>query len=118
MALVEKLIPDARFWIDGGFVTHKPWAAPSDVDVMILCQQAVLDSLSLQDEIQLSSLMTIAASGSSPRWQPMGGLVDAFLTVRGPAGNAPYWFNLWGQVRGEDGSRVITLTKGFLEVTT
>ena len=116
--LIGQLIPSARFWIDGGFVTHKPWAAPSDVDVMILCQAEVVDSLTTTEQDRLDQLLTIPASPGRPRFQPMGGLVDAFIAYRSSPDDAPYWNAQWSRVKGADGSEVLALSKGFLEVVT
>ena len=116
LALVEQLLPGARLWVDGGFVTHKPWNGPSDVDVMILCQADDVNRLSATQQIDLENLLTQPAGPGRARSQPMGGLVDAYLTFRGPSGNADYWMRQWSQVKGRDGSEIRSLTKGFLEV--
>jgi hypothetical protein len=116
VALVEQILPGSRYWIDGGFVTHKPWNAPSDVDVMILCKEETLNALRPDEQARLQQLLTAPASPGKARVQPMGGLVDGFVTVRGSAGNADYWMEQWSRVKGADGSRILALTKGFLEV--
>ncbi len=118
LALVDQLLPNSRYWINGGFVTHKPWAAPSDVDVMILCKENVLNALSIEEQAQLDRLLTVPASPGRPRIQPMSGLVDGFLTVRGyvGSGDAAFWMKQWSRVKGADGSAITSLSKGFLEV--
>lgn len=115
-ALVEQIIPVSRYWVDGGFVTLKPWAPPSDVDVTIICQESDLNSLGEREQQQLQRLLTVVGD-PGPRVAPMGGLVDAYLTPRsGPTANVPYWANWWAQVRDVDGSVVPSEQKGFLEV--
>jgi hypothetical protein len=114
--LVDKILPQSRYWVDGGFVTHKTWSAPSDVDVMILSKEATLNSLGQFEQAQLQELLTIPASQGTARRQPMAGLVDGFVAVRGNTGNVDYWMSQWSRVRGVDGSEIVTLTKGFLEV--
>lgn len=116
VTLVEQVLPVSRYWIDGGFVTHKGWAPPSDVDVTILCQENDLDALGPAEQNRLGLLLTTPSDGQRPRIQPMGGLVDAFVTKRGPSGNAPYWNQQWSKVRGADGNELVNLSKGFLEV--
>ncbi|MGV8882560.1 MAG: DUF6932 family protein [Rhodoglobus sp.] len=116
VTLVEQVLPVSRYWIDGGFTTHKTWAAPSDVDVTILCQEKDLDALGPAEQDRLGLLLTTPADGQRPRIQPMGGLVDAFVTTRGASGNAPYWNQQWSKVRGADGKELVNLSKGFLEV--
>jgi hypothetical protein len=115
MTLVDQLLPNSRYWIDGGFVTHKTWAAPSDVDVTILCQASAVDALTPAEQSRLDSLLTVPAAPGRARLQPMGGLVDAFLVTRASP-DVPYWITQWSRVKGADGSEVRTITKGFLEV--
>lgn len=114
-ALVEQIIQVNRYWVDGGFVTHKPWAAPSDVDVMLLCQESDLNALGKEERERLRLLRTITNGGK--RAQPMGGKVDAFVIPRsGPDANAGYWHEQWSKVRGADGASLDSEVKGYLEV--
>ncbi|TFC83716.1 hypothetical protein E3T23_01785 [Cryobacterium cheniae] len=115
LSIVDQLLPSSRYWVDGGFVTHKPWSAPSDVDVMILCKQEAVDALKQEEQTRLEQLFTSAAAGM-PRFQPMGGLVDAFLCYRGTNGKADYWMKQWSRVKDSDGNEVLGVEKGFLEV--
>lgn len=116
LTMMNKLVPNARYWINGGFVTHKSWAAPKDVDVVVLVTEASLNSLDSDQQEQFASLMT--EDDGTLRRQPMGGLVDGFYTVRGSAssGDPAYWNNQWSRVKGQDGAPVVDLYKGFLEV--
>lgn len=43
--VVSGIVPGARFWVDGGFITHKSWAAPSDVDVTVMLRPDDLNNL-------------------------------------------------------------------------
>lgn len=116
MMLVEQLVPVSRYWIDGGFVTHKTWAAPSDVDVTIICQEADLARLGEDGYERLRRLLTEVRPDGT-RIKPMDGRVDAFLTTRsGPDANVPYWMSWWANVRAENGTILDGLTKGYLEV--
>jgi hypothetical protein len=114
MGLMSKLLPGCRVWVDGGFVTHKTWAAPKDVDVVIVVRPSQLDTLTATDQTLLDSLLT---DRRGPAGQPMGGLVDAFVGMRGDP-ELPSWRVFWSNVRDSDGSSVQDETKGFLEVTT
>ncbi|TWX36241.1 hypothetical protein ES689_12620 [Frigoribacterium sp. ACAM 257] len=113
---VGDLLPGARCWVDGGFVTHKTWAAPRDVDVVVFTTAEVLDALPESDQQLLMSMMTQHSSGIA-RVQPMAGLVDGFLGLRDDADRTIYWRNLWSGVKDVDGSKVDAVQKGFLEVT-
>ncbi|MCU0116162.1 DUF6932 family protein [Curtobacterium poinsettiae] len=113
---VGVLLPGARCWVDGGFVTHKAWAAPHDVDVVVFATADALDALSEANQQLLMSMMTHHESGIA-RVQPMAGLVDGFLGLRNDPDRTIYWRNLWSSVKGTDGSKVEAVQKGFLEVT-
>ncbi|RLP79273.1 hypothetical protein D9V34_15885 [Mycetocola lacteus] len=113
IALVRDLLPGARFWINGGFVTHKTWAAPSDVDVMILVKSVDVNALSESEQGRFEQLLT---DTSGPRVQPMSGLVDAFVCFRGDVGDTVYWKELWAEVLDQDRKQIIGRKKGYLEV--
>ncbi|BCO91831.1 DUF6932 family protein [Mycobacterium paraintracellulare] len=109
----------AKVWIDGGFVTYKA-DAPKDVDLVYLCRdEAHMGTMLRADRIP--TLLTLGdvifgfpfAAGAR-RMQPVGGLVDAFLTV--PAGQT-YWAAQWAMIKGPDGKRVPGTRKGFMEVS-
>jgi hypothetical protein len=113
---VGALLPGARCWIDGGFVTHKTWAAPQDVDVVVFATADAVNALRESDQQLLMSMMTQHGSGTA-RVQPMAGLVDGFLGLRNDPDRTLYWRNLWSNVKDSDGSKVDAVQKGFLEVT-
>jgi len=82
--LIWDIYPDARLRIDGGFVTHKTWAAPDDVDIAVVCPTI---SPAQRDAAVGAGLFSIRdAQGMVhrrqiqpiPKLHPMGGLVDAF----------------------------------------
>lgn len=112
---VGVLLPGSKCWINGGFVTHKTWAAPEDADVVVFATEAQLAALTDQQQKQLDTLLTQHPSGGG-RVQPMGGLVDGFLSVRNEPDNTIYWLHQWGRVRGSDRGEVHDVRKGFLEV--
>jgi hypothetical protein len=111
-AQVLRLLPSARFWVDGGFVTHKDWAAPKDVDVCLIAQADEIAAAG----VALMPLLT-DASGAT-RIQPMGGLVDSFITVPRPDPdcNTAYWAHQWSRVQDLNGNEDASRRKGYVEV--
>lgn len=128
--LVWAEIADAKLWIDGGFVTHKPWAAPADADVVIVVPEATVprvDAARLAPLITHQNMSTGSLSGPHgkpfrlARMQPMGGKIDGFVTVESDVddmaeGTASYWFDLWSRVTDRHKEPVTNLRKGFVEV--
>jgi hypothetical protein len=112
-AIVSAILPNAKFWVNGGFVTHKSWAAPKDVDVVILVRQDDLNSLTTEQEIRLESMLTRV---ESDRIQPMSGLVDAFVCSRGDIDKTLYWRESWSILSDENKNPIDGKQKGFLEV--
>lgn len=107
---VLALLPSARFWIDGGFVTHKTWAPPKDLDVVILAPPAEIDAV----ELELDPLLTDIHA--DPRHQPMGGLIDGFLCALGSGESTAYWSHTWTRVTDCQGELVPGEVKGYVEV--
>lgn len=76
---VWNVLPGARLWVDGGFVTHKKWAAPKDADVVIVITAGEAERLDEAGAEALASLLTLQGmtaqvpSLSQGRVQPMGG---------------------------------------------
>jgi hypothetical protein len=126
------LLPSARFWIDGGFVTHKD-EAPLDADVVAVVPISELQALDerLRHELHaaeidsaskcqtvvrfwaLWSLQGVEAGSpvmSLQKLQPFGGHVDAFYVVEENVAGLQYWHDWWSQGAGD------TL-KGYVEVT-
>ena len=113
--LMSKIIPSYRMWVDGGFATHKDWAAPSDVDVVVLVSSDDLNALDSDGQKLFESLLTRQVGGGN-RQQPMGGLVDGFYVVRGDVDQTVYWKEFWSNVNDSRKARVDGVRKGFLEV--
>lgn len=125
--LVWRLLPAARLWVDGGFVTHKQWAAPGDADVVVIITQADFEALPQDDYLKLTQLLTMqgvdaASPGVTgvPRVQPMGGMIDGFLGFdTGDPANQPslmLWFDFWSGVTDERKMVREGVLKGFVEV--
>jgi hypothetical protein len=111
--VVTSLLPEARFWVDGGFVTHKTWSAPSDVDVTVMVKLEDIRGLVEEQQKRLHPLFT---NPGPPRQQPMSGLVDSFLCLRGDVPKTLYWREHWSRVLDEAREEVPGAVKGFLEV--
>jgi hypothetical protein len=119
--LLWRIVPDARLRINGGFVTHKRWAAPEDVDIAVVCPTISQDQL---ERATLAPLFTVldvngvvvGIPAAIPKLHVMGGLVDAFPILPGlPALDATFR-RLWSTVKGDDGELIPNLIKGYVEV--
>lgn len=115
---IWELIPDARLWINGGFTTQKDWAAPEDVDVVILgnavppqTKAALLNQglLTLEDV----NFSVNAKTMHVPALKTFGGLVDSYLA---DVKSEEVWRAQWSRVRGPDGKVIEGVKKGFVEV--
>jgi len=109
---VWRLMPSTRLWIDGGFVTHKPWEAPHDIDVCLVVKIAEFEGV--PDSV-LDAMLTEVLPGGR-RLQPMAGAVDAFTAKRGSVEDQQEFRSQWSRVRGPDRLEVLGVRKGYLEV--
>ncbi len=119
--MVQQLLPRGSAWVDGGFCTYKD-AAPHDVDITLLVPRSRAEDMAFIEQfLPLLTLKDVHAeepvSFMSPRMQPMGGKIDAFLCVAGDPAQEQYWDTVWSSVKGSDGEIVDGETKGYLEVT-
>ncbi|MGU3652516.1 DUF6932 family protein [Mycolicibacterium sp. A43C] len=119
LELLEDVGGPASVWVDGGFITYKE-AAPHDVDLVYLCRDEHHMGTMLRSP-DVFTLLTMAdviigfpVEVGLQRLQPVGGLVDAFLTI--PEGQM-YWAAQWAKIKGPDGNRVPGTRKGFVEVS-
>lgn len=118
--LVWARFPEAVLWVDGGFVTHKDWAPPKDVDVtVVLTGMADYDPHEHPEDVPLWTLMDVSAGrpslASIERVQPMGGLVDGFYAPGDNAATVTFWTGWWKRLSKQDG-QVVPNAKGFVEV--
>lgn len=124
--LVWSILPNARLWVDGGFVTHKTWAPPGDIDVVIVANFDEASTLTSDQQERLTTLVTLqGVTAQSPefraaRIQPMGGMIDGFIIVddgaEGGRAQMAHWFDLWTRVKGPQGPLDPSHRKGFVEV--
>lgn len=110
--LVSPQFTACRYWINGGFVTHKPWAEPEDADVVVVVPPGEHTKVTQPDFMPLLTL----GSNAGDKVHPMGGLIDGFVAIDHPAALAP-WNIMWSSVRDEHHNVVTGVNKGFLEVS-
>jgi hypothetical protein len=111
-------IPGALLWIDGGFITHKSWEEPHDVDVAIIADDVPAES---KRRLATQGLLTFddtSGTINSKQLQigklaPFGGMIDSYLAS---SKTASVYRIQWSRVRGPDGQIIPNASKGFLEV--
>jgi len=116
--LVWRRFPHARLWINGGFTTHKQWAAPNDADVVVLVPEDEFDVEDLSDIAPFLTLQNVNVERpafTANRVQPMGGLIDGFV-VPDNAANQFIWGDTWSRLKGPNGELVPDARKGYVEV--
>lgn len=122
-ARVRALFWTGSLWVDGGFVTHKPWAPPEDVDVTIVVRRAMTRALTPEQRVRLYGLLTLhGLYARSPavavsRLRAMGDLVDAAICVRDDRARLAEMHETWSRVRGDNGAELPGAVKGYVEVT-
>lgn len=109
--------PKAELWINGSFVTHKPWGPPQDVDVCIAdtygritARQSRAVSLLTLLEVNVSQ-----PSGSHRKIQPFGGMIDGFTVALNVAASVALWDDQWSELRDREKKRVLG-RKGYVKV--
>jgi len=119
---VKLSLPGATLWVNGGFVTHKAWAAPGDVDVLLVVDGGVLATADHGQVLGLTTLLDVecvphlGGFAQIPRMQPFGGWIDSFIAVRGDQVTESYWDGEWSSVKGQDGNKIKDAIKGYVEV--
>ena len=110
--LIRRHLPTAVLWINGGFVTHKTWAAPSDIDVFVLARPSEINA------VGPSALLPLLThrDAANQRIQPMSGLVDGHIGGRGDAAVITNYHETWRAVTDENKDEVAGLFKGYVEV--
>lgn len=119
-----------RAWINGGFLTHKTWAKPEDIDVVYFVPPALLyrahhgrvASLWTLSEVS-ATIGQSASEGGGPggpklkvdALSPLAGLVDAYAAAD-TAIERRRWKRQWSTVNGPDDEPIPGVEKGFVEV--
>lgn len=115
--LVWAQSPNARLWINGGFMTLKSWAPPEDVDVVIVIPDVDKPLLTPSGLAPLLTAEKALISGNKfEAVRPLGGLVDGYFAMESNRASMEKWNNQWSQVRQSDGTIDPALRKGFVEV--
>lgn len=107
---IKKLIPNHTLWVDGSFTMYNS-TPPNDIDVVIMAKSSEVNSLAPSQKAELTGLLTSSDPSNGDKVQPMGGLVDAFISFRDRPDDTKYWYDLWQKVKGEPNA-----IKGFLVV--
>jgi hypothetical protein len=115
---VWDIAPTAKLWVNGGFATHKPWAAPEDVDVVIMTNDLAPEKKKMLVQQGLLTFKDVGLEVESKtmqldRLRPFGGLVDSYFA---DSKRELFWRTQWSRVKGPDGQIMPGVKKGFVEV--
>ncbi|HTQ21977.1 DUF6932 family protein [Mycobacterium sp.] len=117
--VVAKEFSDVTLWINGGFVTHKPWAAPNDTDVAAVVPMTDDTNMcSNTDCLRFLTLQGVMVAIPTtmvpvPRIQPMAGLIDSFVVPDDPIQTA-VWDHDWSRVTDQNQNLLPpTILKGY-----
>ncbi|OBJ73334.1 hypothetical protein [Mycobacterium sp. 1274756.6] len=116
--LVSAKFSTSRYWIDGGFVTHKTWAEPEDADVVVVVPPSEHGRVLTPEFLPYWTLIGTQPSQPSvysDKVHPMGGLIDGFIEPDVPQ-ILGVWDYRWSTVRDEQHNEVPGARKGYLEV--
>lgn len=122
-SLIWDVLPNARLRINGGFTTHKQWAAPEDADVVVVYRAA--DAPHGLDAAVAGPLFTVLqmsgrigeATVRLPKAHVMGGLIDAFPAPEELEPVLRSWHHFWSTVTGPDKTVIPGEYKGYVEVS-
>jgi hypothetical protein len=117
--LVSAEFSSSRYWIDGGFVTHKGWEEPEDADVVVVVPPGEHGKVMTAEFLPYWTLLQ--AQPAQPnvyadKVHPMGGLIDAFILPDQPA-VLGVWDVRWSSVRDQQHNVVPGARKGYVEVS-
>lgn len=119
-----------RVWINGGFLTHKTWAKPKDIDAVYFVPPDLLERAHHGRVASLWTLSEVSATigrsaseGGGPGGHklkvdvlsPLAGLVDAYVAAD-TAIERRMWKRQWSTVNGPDNKPLAGVEKGFVEV--
>lgn len=120
--LIWKIAPTARLRIDGGFITHKTWAAPQDADIAVVFGSGTSDAqVNEAAAAPLFSLLDVRGMLAQQqiglgKAHVMGGLVDAFPAFDDAPASLALWHDIWSKVTDAQKNEVVGLRKGYVEV--
>ena len=115
---------EVRMWVNGGFLTHKDWRPPADIDVVYLVPPEQIVKATKRRALPLWTLSKASgiiggeggADFNDATIKPGFGFVDAYIAADTPL-MRKYWFRQWSTVKGPDGNIIEGRRKGFVEVT-
>lgn len=120
-AMIWDIFPDARLRINGGFITHKRWAAPDDVDIAVLCPTAT--QAQIEAAVGGPLFTVIGAQGkimghsvAFSKAHVMGGLIDAFPILPSLPASEATFHRLWSGVTDQNKQPIAGASKGYVEV--
>ncbi|WP_420365888.1 hypothetical protein AAEP80_02860 [Curtobacterium sp. L3-7] len=122
-ALVWDALPSARLRIDGGFITHRTWAAPEDADVVVVYDKPTppggLDRVVRASLFTMSDVTAVVANkpAALDKVAVMGGLIDAYPAPADKPALLEYWDRMWSNVTGPGKTLLEGERKGYVEVT-
>lgn len=111
-------------WINGGFLTHKEWNAPKDIDVVYFVSPTAFRKLTSDRSTALWTLSKVQAfrgggedspSVASESLRSMAGFIDAYISIDSPE-RRDHWANIWSSVKDENEQIIPGRFKGFVEV--
>lgn len=112
-----------RFWIDGGFTTHKTWI-PRDADLACIVPPAAFELASKDAALPLWTLSNVTARRGAlgpevvtEKLHTMGGLTDAYIYRADQPDVLELARRQWSRVRDREGAIVDGLIKGIVEVS-
>lgn len=114
---------NVRVWLNGGFVSHKPWGPPGDADIAFLVPAAVYSRVTSDKALPLWTLAEVTAKLADGRPVVTSKLHTCLGLTEGYAVNAdnPNSVELqrrtWSRVKGPDDEIIDGAVKGFVEVT-
>lgn len=118
LELTRAIAPDAAYWLDGGFVTHKEWRQPVDADLVVVAAEEQFMALHVEEALPLHTFLELTAEQPMVRTSklhPMGGLLDVFVIPDLPE-HVAVWDHRWQLVNGPDGELMSGAVKGYVEV--
>nr|WP_157886188.1 hypothetical protein [Mycobacteroides saopaulense] len=117
--LVSAEFSTCRFWVDGGFVTHKAWEEPEDADIVVVVPPSEHGKVTSPEFLPLWTMLGVFPDQPgvySEKVHPMGGLIDGFFLPDVAIILKP-WDEKWSSVRDETHTVVPGVRKGYLEVS-
>ncbi len=110
-----------RVWLDGSFVTHKPWAPPNDADLAFLVPGSLYSRVTSPKALPLWTLADVrakigTADVATDKLHTCLGLTEGYAVNADNPLAVERQRRTWAKVKGPDGKIVEGVVKGFVEV--